>query len=500
MNTSLTRDSVLETKCDLLVLWMQKDAKEPQRPFSEVDAILGGQLTQLLTEDRMKGLFGEKILLSSFGKIKAKKVAVIGLGDKSSGVDVLRKSGGYAAKLAHEFKAKYVALALPSSGSDAESSSCAFAEGFRLAAYAFEEHFGTGRTAKKEKIEEAMIVGVERSSVKAVERGLERARVLAEATDAARHLVNLSPRHMRPMDLAEAAQALVARGNGISCKMYNREQMEHMGMGAALAVGEGSVHQPVCVHLIYKPKKKKSKRIVAVIGKGVTFDSGGLSLKPADAMVNMKIDMGGAASVIGLFHALPQLNIPVEVHGVFIGVENMPSGHAYRPGDVVKAMNGMTIEIQNTDAEGRVVLADALSYTVKKIKPDVMIDLATLTGATIIALGDDCTSVMSNDRNLAKELLRAAKVSGELMWELPLIAHYDDALKSHVADVNNTGGRAAGAIKGGLFLKRFVAGMPWAHLDIGGSVFCEKEYRPDIPYGATGVGVRTLIAYLEQKL
>ena len=498
MDITLAKETVLETRCDLLVLWMLKDAKEPQKPFSDVDAALNNHLAELIREDHFKGVVGEKIVLSAFGRIKAKKIAVIGLGEKRAGIDSLRKAGGYAAKLAHELKAKRVAVVLPLIGLDAEPSSCAFAEGMRIAAYAFEEHFGTGRTGKKEKIEEVMIVGVERSFIKQVERGLERARILAESVDAARHLVNLSPRHMRPMDLAEAAQALVTRGNGITCKICNREQMEHMGMGAALAVGEGSVHQPVCIHLTYKPKKK-ARRIVTVIGKGVTFDSGGLSLKPADSMVNMKIDMGGAASVIGLFRALPQLNIPVEVHGVFIAVENMPSGHAYRPGDVVKAMNGMTIEILNTDAEGRVVLADALSYTVKKIKPDVMIDLATLTGAALIALGDDCTAVMSNDRNLAKDILHAAKQSGELMWELPLIPHYDDALKSHVADVNNTGGRAAGAIKGGLFLKRFAADIPWAHLDIAGPVFCEKEYRPDIPYGATGVGVRTLIAYLEQK-
>jgi leucyl aminopeptidase len=214
-------------------------------------------------------------------------------------------------------------------------------------------------------------------------------------------------------------------------------------------------------------------------------------------MANMKIDMGGAAAVLGLFRALPELKIPIEVHGIFIAVENMPSGGSYRPGDVVTAMNGMTIEIQNTDAEGRVTLADALCYVVKRVKPDAIIDLATLTGAVIVALGDDYVGYLSNNRKLAQQLSKAAKEAGELFWELPLAPQYDEAMKSKVADMNNTGGRPAGAIKGGLFLQRFVNKTPWAHLDIAGPVFCEKETRPDVPYGGTGVGVRTLVRYLE---
>ncbi|MCW1892262.1 MAG: leucyl aminopeptidase [Candidatus Uhrbacteria bacterium] len=492
---------VCDTACDLLVVYVQKDRWEHERVIERIDQAFDGRLLPFLRQERFDGAHGTRVTLPTFGCMKARKVCVIGLGEISSGkTDALRIAGGQLAKIAKEAKTKRIATVSPVHGAlgpEYEALIQAFAEGVALGAYEFSDHFGT-RTRGKERFVFSSVALIEPDAARcrAIEKALRRADVIVAATSYARDLINTSPRHMKPADLAAAAKAIVKRGSGITCKVYDRAAMERMGMGAALAVAEGSAHAPYFVHLTYTPKRKPLRRI-ALVGKGVTFDSGGLSLKPADAMTNMKIDMGGAAVVIGAFSALADLALPVEVHGVFAAVENMPSGTSYRPGDVVRAMNGMTIEVLNTDAEGRVTMADSLSYTVKRIKPDAILDFATLTGAVIVALGDDCTGYMSNDRSLARAVGKAAKTAGELFWELPLFSHYDEALRSKVADVNNTGGRSAGAIKAGLFLKHFVGNVPWVHCDIAGPVFCEKEYRADMPYGGTGVGVRTVLAYLE---
>ena len=292
------------------------------------------------------------------------------------------------------------------------------------------------------------------------------------------------------------AAKIAKQRKDVQLTILNKETMEEMGMQATLAVARGSVHPPVGVHLVYKPKGKRKKRIV-IVGKAVTFDSGGLSLKPADGMMTMKIDMAGAATVLGIFDVLPLLKLPLEVHGIFLGVENMPSGHAYRPGDVVKAMNGKTIEVLNTDAEGRVTLADALSYA-QKLEPDVIIDLATLTGACIVALGEEMAAILSNDKKLTQKLLKAAEETGEPLWELPLYAPYQEHIKSRVADIKNIGMRgAAGTISAALFLAHFVGKTPWAHMDIAGPSYAEREVRPDLPPGGTGYGVRLLVRYLQ---
>lgn len=501
MNLLLVHGDFIEQNADLGVVFVYKEAKEPHVHISAVDRSMEGYLLSFVKQEGFEGNLGERLIIPTFGRLKFKKICLIGLGErKVLKNDSIRRAGGLLFKFAKEARAKRVVVSSSSIiTSDEERSSQMFGEGVLLASYEFRDHFGTGISSQKRfTVEEVCFVESEKKKLKLIQKGFDRATVLSEATHAVRDVVNQSPRHMRPLDLAEMAQRLVSRGNGIHCKVMDHVEMERMGMGAALAVGEGSQHKPICVHLTYRPKRKTKKKMV-LIGKGVTFDSGGLSLKPADAMLNMKTDMAGAATVIGLFQALPYLDICTEVHGIFIAVENMPSGTSYRPGDVVKAMNGMTIEIVNTDAEGRVTLADAISYAVKKIKPDEMIDLATLTGAAIIALGDDCAPFMSNDRSLAKKFVKSSKRAGELFWELPLIPHYDEALQSKIADMNNLGGRSAGAIKAGLFIQRFVKNTPWIHLDIAGPSYCEKEYRPDLPYGGTGFGIRTLAEYLESK-
>jgi len=299
--------------------------------------------------------------------------------------------------------------------------------------------------------------------------------------------------------MAEIAKDLAAESKEVSVKFLDKERMTRLKMNAALAVARGSQHEPVGVHLTYKPKGTPKKRI-ALVGKAVTFDSGGLSIKPADGMISMKMDMGGAAAVLGLFKALPSLAPDVEVHGIFLAVENMPSGSAYRPGDVIRAMNGTTIEVLNTDAEGRVVLADALSYAAT-FEPDVIIDLATLTGACIVALGEEIAGVMGNDRRLIEKLIASGETAGDPLWELPMPASYEDHVKSRIADIKNLGAKGqAGAIAGAMFLKHFIpAKTPWAHLDIAGPAYAEREFRPDQPQGGTGFGVRLLARYLQAR-
>ena len=264
-------------------------------------------------------------------------------------------------------------------------------------------------------------------------------------------------------------------------------------IGAFLGIAQGSDHPPFFVHMSYRPTG--AKKHLALVGKAVTFDSGGISIKPAEAMYTMKLDMAGGAAVLGVFKILARLKPNVIVDGIFAACENMPSGKAIRPGDVVKAMNGTTIEVLHTDAEGRVTLADALSYAVKQ-KPDAIIDLATLTGACMVALGEEITGLMSNNPKLENKLLTAAATAGEKMWSLPLEKNYKRELKSEVADLRNIAGRYGGALTAGLFLQEFVANIPWAHLDIAGPSFAERPINAYTGKGGTGAGVRTLLELL----
>ncbi|MCA9842970.1 MAG: leucyl aminopeptidase, partial [Cyanobacteria bacterium HKST-UBA03] len=296
----------------------------------------------------------------------------------------------------------------------------------------------------------------------------------------------------------EAARSL--NGGAISVKVYNQEDIEAFQMGSFLSVAKGSVEPPRFVHLTYTPPSGKARKKVAVVGKGITFDSGGISLKTNDWIEVMKMDMGGAAAVIGLFKALSARDdLDVEVHGFVPTCENMPSGGANKPGDIVTSMSGQTIEINNTDAEGRLILNDAMTYAQRHVKPDELIDLATLTGACLIALGYAASGIMGTDQPLIEQLRAAGDRAGEKLWQLPLYDEYETFLKSDVADLKNAGNdRQAGSSAAGTFLKAFVEeGQKWAHIDIAGPAYT-KQATPEAPKGATGVGVRTLFYYLYQ--
>src|SRR5262245_45074014 len=298
---------------------------------------------------------------------------------------------------------------------------------------------------------------------------------------------------MTPTEMAKRASA-VARAKGITIKVLEKKDLERLGMGAFLAVNAGSSEPPKLIHLIYRPKGKPRKRI-ALVGKGITFDSGGLNLKPTGFMETMKCDMSGAAAVLAAISALAELDAKVEVHGFMAMTENMIGGRAYKPGDVLKTMRGKTVEVTNTDAEGRLVLIDALAYA-QTHKPDAIIDLATLTGACVVALGPLAAGVMGNDPKLVETLCETGAEVGEKMWPMPLYDEYLEIMASDVADLRNSGERWGGALTAGLFLQEFVdEKTPWAHMDIAGPAFQEKE-TPMARKGGTGAGVRTLVRYI----
>ncbi|KAA0206437.1 leucyl aminopeptidase [Candidatus Uhrbacteria bacterium] len=511
MEVRVLQGNPFDQVADLVVLPIPKGKSLFSGQAAGFRKLLDDGLVAHAERRQFEGGLGDVLILPTYGTLKAKFVAFLGAGERGSiTADTYRRLGALCVKKARELKLKSVAMswsALPSSGLSAREAGAAFVEGAHLAAYGFHAyHKRNADRHAKTKLQTLTVYEPSATSVAAIERGFAEAAMLAEATCLARDLVNTPSQDMTPAAMADVARELAASSKRLSVKLFDRDRMERMKMHAALAVARGSEYEPVGVHLTYKPqtpsgsplKRGRGVKRIAVVGKAVTFDSGGLSLKPADGMTTMKIDMAGAASVLGLFKALPELAPNVEVHGIFLAVENMPSGKAYRPGDVVRAMNGTTIEILNTDAEGRVVLADALSYAAT-LKPDAIVDLATLTGACVVALGEEIAGLMGTDRKLLDRLKLAAEAAGEAVWELPMPASYEDHVKSKIADIKNTGAKGqAGAIAGAMFLKHFVPPeIPWAHLDIAGPSYTERETRPDQPPGASGFGVRLLARYLQ---
>lgn len=365
-------------------------------------------------------------------------------------------------------------------------------EGAVLGAYRFTRY----KQDEGGRVSRVTLLAADPAQQRGIEAGLARGRLFAEAAGFARDLVNEPPNELPPIRLAEVA-AETARKAGLRCTVLDVDAMKALGMGAILAIGAGSDQPPRMIVMEYAPPK--AKRFVALVGKGVCYDSGGINLKTAD-LEWMKSDMAGGAAVLATMQCLPALRLPVRVLGVVAAVENLPSGRAVKPGDIVRAMNGKTIEINNTDAEGRVILADALAYAAQQ-DPEEIIDLATLTGSAIVALGYLAAAVMSNDQGLAQRLLQAAEQAGERLWQLPLYEEFLENMRSPIADLHNSGSRYGGAQKGAIFLREFVGGRPWAHLDIAPTAFLEKDEgtNPYLPKGATGYGVRTLLTYLSSR-
>ena len=413
-------------------------------------------------------------MLQTYGQEKAKKILVIGFGKKEEfNAHKLRETVVKSIKKAMSIFAKKVAFSLEGIEFDYSEQ---FTFGARIADYSFDKY----KTEKKNN-------HIQEIFVEANEEIVRKSEKICDAMNFARNLANEPAQFATPTELASIACDL-----GLETKIYNKEECEKMGMGAFLAVARGSEEEPKFIHIKYtcdNPKKR-----IAIIGKGICFDSGGLDIKPASSMLTMKDDMSGAACVLGVMSVVKELNLQVEVHGIIAACENMPSGKAYKPGDILTAKNGKTIEVDNTDAEGRLTLADALCYACE-LNVDEVIDLATLTGACMVALGTHAAGIMGNDKELINNLIKTADNAGEKFWELPMWEDYADSLKSDVADMQNTGSRWGGASTAGCFLKNFVKDVKWAHIDIAGTAFLDKPQKEFIK-GATGAGVRTLLKYL----
>jgi leucyl aminopeptidase len=367
-------------------------------------------------------------------------------------------------------------------------------EGVLLGLYQFTPF----KTIERENIREILeftILDDEEIVVKAIRNAAKTAEIIARAVLFARDIVSAPGNEMTPTDLANEARAS-AKERKIQCRILGTGEIKELGMNALLGVAAGSDEPPQFIVLEYRGGKKSSP-FIALVGKGLTFDSGGISIKPSEKMDQMKSDMAGGAAVIAAVRAATELGLPVNLVGLVPATENLPGGKAYKPGDILKSLSGKTIEIVTTDAEGRLILADALTYA-GRYKPAAIIDLATLTAACVIALGDHVIGMMGTDDELKREIREAADVTGEKVWELPLWDEYDELIKGDAADYKNSGGRAGGAITAGAFLSKFTGGYPWVHLDIAGPAWLTKD-KPYIPKGASGVGVRLLIQFLRNR-
>ncbi|MHB1005084.1 MAG: leucyl aminopeptidase [Chloroflexota bacterium] len=494
MKVSVVCQSVTSTSTPLLVVNLFEGVTQPSGATGAVDAAVDGLIGQMIADKEITGKLGEVAVLHTMGRIPARRVAVVGLGKKEDfTVERARQAAGNAARRAAQLKVDRFATIVHGgqAGLSPAEGARAVVEATVLATYRY-LRYKTDRNDAAPEIAELVIVEGDQGKVAAIEEGARKGQVLGEATALARDLSNGPGNLVTPSYLADQAREAGERA-GFAVEVLGPEEMKGLKMGALLGVAQGSVEQPRL--LVMRYRGGDGAKTLGIVGKGITFDSGGISIKPGDHMEEMKHDMSGAAAVIGAMQAIASLKLPVNVLGLAPATENMPSGSAYKPGDILTAMSGKTIEVINTDAEGRVVLADALAYAVQQ-GADALVDLATLTGACVVALGHVATGAISNHDALANAVIAAGERAGERVWRLPAWDDYAEQIKSDVADVKNAGGRPGGAITGGLFLSHFIADKPWVHLDIAGTAYTDKE-RGYIVKGATGVGVRLLVDLAE---
>ena len=460
------------------------------------DARLRKALAVEIASERFEGRRRDVLSWNADGTFGSRRFVIVGLGpERRASASAVREGSARAVRSAERLGARSVAIAPPSvKGESAASVARAAAEGALLGAYRFERYL-TDPARKRATVAGTVEIAVDRASP-AVSRAVSNAQVAARAVYLARDLVNEPPSVMNPSEMARRAREQ-ARRSGLAVKVLGPAELRKLGAGALLAVARGSGQPARVVHLVYRPRGRRAggPRTV-LIGKGVTFDSGGLNLKPSPSMLNMKGDMAGAAAVLATMCSLRDLGCRTEVHALLGLTENMTGGSAFKPGDILETYSGKTVEVGNTDAEGRLVLCDLLAYAAKRLKPDRMVDVATLTGAVVVALGPACAGVFSRHAVLRDEILLAAERAGEKLWPMPMIEEYLDALQDGPADLRNVGERGGGAITAALFLGEFVpSGLPWAHLDIAGTAFLEKDSTVS-PSGGTGAGVLTLLRWL----
>ncbi len=467
------------------------DGDLDQPLLKQLDDRLGGLVRGAAAEERFRGKPGQTLTLHTRGALPARRLVLVGAGSAARDAErALRVAAGAAVRAATGSGAARAAMAWCSPAGSASALE-AVAEGALLGAYRFDKYL-TGERAQPSSL--AAITLYAPGTVERGDEALDRARITARAVARARDLVNEPAGYLTPTRIAATADSW-ARDAGLTAEIRGRSECAAMGMGLFLAVAQGSDEEPRFIHLSWKPNN--ARRRVVLIGKGVTFDSGGLSLKTNEGMLDMKTDMAGAAAVLAATVAAGEEKLPIEVHALAACTENMPSGRSYKLGDVLRSMDGKTVEINNTDAEGRLTLADAITFGLR-LQPDALLDFATLTGACMVALGPHIAGLMSNDDALAGEFLSAAETAGEEMWRLPLPPRLAEQLKSEIADMRNTGERWGGALTAGLFLKEFVGATPWVHVDIAGPSSTSKDFG-HLSKGGTGFAAASILRYLRRN-
>jgi len=486
MRITLSESTWDKSTADIVALAIPSGKTKLARAFGRIEAVIGkGGIKRLASDERFEGKASQTLKVTAGGKTKSRWLLLVGIGEEQDDPKIAWSMGHALASAARAQKS--AAVELPKVTPDSVR---AVSQGLVAGAYRYTEYKSDKAAAQT--LTSAVILGA-RKGARGLTAAVRAGKALAESVNFARDLVNRPPNDLNPVALARAASA-ESRKLGLSCRIWNKARIAKEGMNLLLAVNQGSAVEPRVIHVVYKPARPKKK--VVFVGKGLTFDAGGLCIKPAGSMVTMKCDMAGAASTLGIVFAAARLKLPVEVHAVIGSTENMTGAKAYRPGDVYKSLEGKTVEVINTDAEGRLVLADVLTWSARKLKPDYMIDHATLTGACMVALGPWRAALYTDDDRLAETYLAAAGAAGESFWRMPIDGDLRSSLKSSIADLKHIGGRYGGSITATLFLKEFVDEIPWMHLDIAGPAFVDRAHGR-LPKGGTGFGVVTGVRFLE---
>ncbi len=471
MELKIQAGDIATWKGDGIVVNLFDGVTTPGGATGAVDKALGGLLSKLIAQGDIKGKFGSATIVHTLDKLPAARVCVVGLGKENEfTLDRARHAAANGAKALRGAGAKKIATIAHGAGIgglNAESAAQATAEGIVLGLWRFRKY----HTSEDEvgAIDQVTILESDAAKAKQVEAGAARGKIIADATNLARDMANEPGNAMTPTRMSEIARD-IAQKNGLEFYVIDRAKAKELGMGAFLGVAQGSDEPPAMIVLRYWGAGKDAAPGLGIIGKAITFDSGGISIKPSEGMQDMKGDMSGGAATIAAMQAIAQLKPKINVTGIAAATENLPSGKAFKPGDILKASNGKTIEVISTDAEGRLVLADALVYATQTLKLSPVVDAATLTGAMVVALGNHRTGVFSNDQPLTDLLFKIGEETGEKNWAMPMDAEYAEHIKSDWADIKNSGGRPAGSITAAWFIRNFVGETPWAHLDIAGSV------------------------------
>ena len=493
MDVDVVSGDISKAEADVVVVNLFEGVTSPGGATGAVDQALDGAISRLIELGDIRGKSGERTLIHTFGKLPAARVLVAGLGKQDEfDIKAVRNLSAGIARYCRKPGIGSVATIAHGAGIaslDPDDCAQAVAEGAVLGAYRFVRYKTERDDDDRAEVAKLTIIEQDSAKIAGMSAAARNGQIHGEATNLARDLANEPANNLNPTDLAARAGE-VATAGGLEFEVMEADEMERKGMGALLSVARGSVQPPKLVRISYKGRGGEGYDL-ALVGKGITFDTGGISIKPAAGMEAMKADMTGAASVIAAMQAIAALKPKADILAIAPCTENMPGGNASRPGDVVSAMNGTTIEILNTDAEGRLVLADGLCYA-RELGARHLVDVATLTGAISIALGEQAYGLMTNNDELATRVEAAAEAAGERTWRLPMFKEYGEQIKSSVGEIKNTGGRAAGSITAAKFLERFVDKTPWVHLDIAG-VDMASENKGWITKGASGQAVRALI-------